>query len=360
MTDPVLPEPLVPAEVDLRGYEFMNLYGDRLFKSETWIAAKPEQKVAMLQLWWHAFAKEIPAASLPDNDQLLTNYAGFGISVSSWKKARTQVLRGFIACSDGRLYHPFIAKVAISAWKSRLADGLRGVKARIGATQKRLGDAKSETDKSHIRNLLQNQEQELSQLMDWSVTADKYAMSQGPKGKERKGDERKGEGLSSKTVAASNNASTVDPPPDARAGSEPAEPEKATLRGAMSKALRDEGVTGATPSHPQIVAWIEAGITIQTLREAIDNARDKKPKPQPIPIAYLVPIVTHLTTPVASGLNGHRKPWYAATWQDIVTKGAEKGLKESDYDNAPAFKSAVMKAHGITAEQAQKAEKEWA
>ena len=31
-----LPEPLVPAEVDLRDYPYIPLYGDRLFNSDTW------------------------------------------------------------------------------------------------------------------------------------------------------------------------------------------------------------------------------------------------------------------------------------------------------------------------------------
>lgn len=111
--------PLVPAEVDLRGYEFMPLYGERLFTSETWLTGAAEAKVAMLRLWWHAYAKEVPAASLPNNDALLAEYAGYGVAIKAWRKVKAQVMRGFIECSDGRLYHENLAVWAIEAWAKR-------------------------------------------------------------------------------------------------------------------------------------------------------------------------------------------------------------------------------------------------
>lgn len=119
MTDDTRPPPLVPAEVDLRGYEFMPLYGDRLLKSQTWIAASAEAKVAALRLWWHAYAHEVPAASLPNNDALLADYAGYGVAVKAWQKIKPQVMGGFVECSDGRLYHRRLADWAIAAWELR-------------------------------------------------------------------------------------------------------------------------------------------------------------------------------------------------------------------------------------------------
>ncbi len=123
-----LPAPLVSADVDLRGYEFMPLYGDRLLGSETWISASPEGKVAAVRLWWRAYAKEIPAASLPDDDKLLAEYAGYGNSRRTWAKLRTQALRGFVKCSDGRLYHEFLAPLAIEAWTIRLSQSAKARK----------------------------------------------------------------------------------------------------------------------------------------------------------------------------------------------------------------------------------------
>lgn len=114
-----LPEPLTPSDCDLRGYEFMPLFGDVLFASATWIAAKPEAKVAALRLWWHSYAKEKPAASLPDDDTLLSDYAGYGVAVQQWRKVKAAALRGWIKCSDGRLYHKTVAEIALESWSGR-------------------------------------------------------------------------------------------------------------------------------------------------------------------------------------------------------------------------------------------------
>lgn len=119
------PAPLVDREVDLRGYDFMPLHGDRLFSSETWIAATPEAKIAALRLWWHAYAKEVPAGSLPDNDQLLADYAGYGVAIKAWKRIRPSALRGWIKCTDGRLYHRFLADVVAEAWEKRIYERQR-------------------------------------------------------------------------------------------------------------------------------------------------------------------------------------------------------------------------------------------
>ena len=76
-----LPAPPVPADVDLRGMPYMQLFGDRLFKSTTWIEARPEARCATLQLYWHAFAHEVPAASLPDHERVLADHAGLSLKV---------------------------------------------------------------------------------------------------------------------------------------------------------------------------------------------------------------------------------------------------------------------------------------
>jgi uncharacterized protein YdaU (DUF1376 family) len=110
---------LTPPDCDLRGFEFMPLFGDRLFTSATWIGAKPDAKIAALRLWWHSYAKEVPAASLPDDDALLSEYAGYGVAVSQWRKVKAAALRGWIKCSDGRLYHKTVAEIALESWSGR-------------------------------------------------------------------------------------------------------------------------------------------------------------------------------------------------------------------------------------------------
>jgi len=118
MTDPLVPPPLVPSGVDLRGMSYMPLFGDRLFKSTTWIEACPEAQVAALRLWWHAFAHEVPAASLPDNERVLADHAG--LPLKAFQRLRPQAMRGWIQCSDGRFYHRVVAEVALEAWSGRV------------------------------------------------------------------------------------------------------------------------------------------------------------------------------------------------------------------------------------------------
>ncbi len=109
-----LPKPPVPAHVDLRDFHFMPLDVVRLMNSETWGLADGWAAKAAVTLWaraWH----QVPAASLPDNDGLLAKWA----DVPDWDAVRGIALRGFVRCSDGRLYHSTIAEKALEAWEKK-------------------------------------------------------------------------------------------------------------------------------------------------------------------------------------------------------------------------------------------------
>nr|WP_249190864.1 DUF1376 domain-containing protein [Burkholderia cenocepacia] len=67
-------------------------------------------------LLWCASWHQVPAASLPDDDVNLAQYAGFGRMVGEWQKAREGALWGWVKCADGRLYHPVVAEKANEAW----------------------------------------------------------------------------------------------------------------------------------------------------------------------------------------------------------------------------------------------------
>lgn len=120
-----LPAPPTPAEADLRGMSYMPFKGDRAFSSTTWIAATAEGRCAALRLWWHAFAKEVPAGSLPDDDRLLAEYAGYGVALKAWAKVKAQAMRGWFKCSDGRLYHTVVAEVVAEVWPERVKHRLQ-------------------------------------------------------------------------------------------------------------------------------------------------------------------------------------------------------------------------------------------
>jgi len=113
-----LPAPLVPAHVDLRGLPYMPLDVNRLRDSQLAISANGEEFRAAVLLWCASW-NQVPAASLPEDDQTLSAYAGFGRDLKGWKKARPGAMRGFLKCTDGRWYHPVVAEKALEAWEER-------------------------------------------------------------------------------------------------------------------------------------------------------------------------------------------------------------------------------------------------
>lgn len=126
-----LPDPMVPAEVDLRGFEFMPLDTTRLLDSDLFALSTGDEFKAAVALWcksWH----QVPAGSLPADPRVLAHLSGAG---ARWAKVRAIALRGWVECSDGRLYHPLIAEKAVDAWESRLKH-----EARREAERKRLAE----------------------------------------------------------------------------------------------------------------------------------------------------------------------------------------------------------------------------
>lgn len=119
MTD--LPAPLTPADCNLQDFAFMPLDVRRLLASETWVLGTGDERSAAMCLWlesWH----QIPAASLPDNQRMLAHLA----QTTKWPKVKEQALRGWVLCSDGRLYHPVVAVKALEAWVEKLLNSISG------------------------------------------------------------------------------------------------------------------------------------------------------------------------------------------------------------------------------------------
>ncbi len=109
-----LPEPLTPPDCNLRGLPFMPLEVQRLLDSDLFILSTGDQFKAAVALWCKSWG-QLPGGSLPDNDLLLEGLSGS----KCWKKVKEVALRGWIKCSDGRLYHPVVAENAVKAWESR-------------------------------------------------------------------------------------------------------------------------------------------------------------------------------------------------------------------------------------------------
>jgi hypothetical protein len=105
--------PLTPANCDLTGLPNLPLNVTRLTNSDLIALTTGDEFKAAVLLWaksWH----QVPAASLPKDDRILARL--IGVSLSEWITVREGALRGFVECSDGRLYHPVVAEMALAAW----------------------------------------------------------------------------------------------------------------------------------------------------------------------------------------------------------------------------------------------------
>ena len=142
-----LPAPLTPRDCDLRGMPFMPLDIVRLFDSDLYALSTGDEFKASLSLWGRSFL-QVPAASLPDDDRILAHLSGAGLG---WKKVKGMALRGWIKCSDGRLYHPVVAEKAKEAWEARL-----GRRARTEAARQARQAARGGSDNPPPSNTRQN------------------------------------------------------------------------------------------------------------------------------------------------------------------------------------------------------------
>lgn len=115
-----LPDPLVPAECDLRGLQWMPYYGAELHDSDFNSSVSDAGYRAAHNLWWACW-HQVPAASLPADDRILTRLADLGRDVKRFKKLKIEALHAFLLCNDGRFYHRFLSKLAIDTFKRQLS-----------------------------------------------------------------------------------------------------------------------------------------------------------------------------------------------------------------------------------------------
>ncbi len=252
-------KPLTPADCDLRAFAFMPLDVVRLRDSDIAALSNGEEFRAAVLLWcasWH----QIPAASLPDDDMILAQLAGFGRVVREWKKVRSGSLRGWILCSDGRLYHPVIAEKAIDAWNRKLEQAWKTECARI---------------KKH------NQRHEENQLT--MPTLEEY-LSQGTKKVCPKGQGENVPDLSTGKRDPIDIDRDIDREiskytPENTRHAFPVKREEGapSPEGLSCKAMIDAGIDpgSVNPSHPKLRALIDAGASPEEFESAAREAVGK-------------------------------------------------------------------------------------
>lgn len=114
-----LPHPLVPSDADLRDFKFIQLDVAALRISDIALLATADEfrsAILLMAESWH----QLPAGSLPSDDAVLANLAGYGRVVSEFQKVKQGAMRGWFLCSDGRFYHPTIGDLVLEAWDRRV------------------------------------------------------------------------------------------------------------------------------------------------------------------------------------------------------------------------------------------------
>lgn len=112
------PDPMVADDVDLRDFAYMPLDVVRFRDSDFAALIDAEGFRAGVLLWcaaWH----QVPCGSLPNDDRVLANLAGYGRSVVEWEKVKEAALHGWVVCSNNRLYHPVVAEKANESWAAK-------------------------------------------------------------------------------------------------------------------------------------------------------------------------------------------------------------------------------------------------
>lgn len=174
----------------------------RLFGSSFHARTTDSEWRAGVTLWLKAW-EQVPAGSLPDDDIELCRLAELARDLKTWKKLKAGAMRGWVLCSDGRLYHPVVAEVVRNAVDAKTAQRDKTVKARIAALQKALEQA-SDTNK---KETLTEEIRKLSQSLSLSQSQKEFLSVTGPvtesKRREEKGREEKRRDIDSSEANAS-------------------------------------------------------------------------------------------------------------------------------------------------------------
>jgi hypothetical protein len=129
----VLPDPPIPSDVNCVGLPYMPLKVGELLESDlAELSSGIEFKAAVL-LWCKSWT-QVPAGSLPHDDRRLAKWSG--VSIEEFELIRPMALRGWIACNDGKIYHPIICDLALAAWKTRKKNSENAIARWAGETRK--------------------------------------------------------------------------------------------------------------------------------------------------------------------------------------------------------------------------------
>ncbi len=326
----------------------------RLRDSDLAAMESPEACWAAVLLWcasWH----QIPAASLPNDDRVLANLAGFGRVVKEWQKVKEGALRGWFECSDGRLYHPVIAEKANEAFSRKLEQAWRTECARIKKHNQRHPDNEQTTP-----TLEEYLSARHSTPRPDSVLKDKPASPEDVPRETPSNRQGEGQGHRDTEVTKGGGNSQSSAPGEA-GQSAPPSGHATTTAADVCKALKAIGLARVNPGNLVLQTLIDAGATLEEFTGAAEDAKGKGK----LDFSYVLGTVKgrredakQMAGKIATGALGVEKPWYI-TASGIEAKAQESGIN-TEGKIIPDYKAALFRQHGITMEMERKALQDFA
>lgn len=342
MTD--LPQPLTPADCDLRGLPYMPLDVIRLLDSDMFAEATGDEFKAAVALWCKSWT-QVPAASLPNKDKVLAHLSG---NAERWKRIKTGAMRGWILCSDDRWYHPVVAEKVLAALPGREEfNSKKSAEAERKSRERDDRKALFEALKGHgivpdwnvsTKVLRGMATQYMSQEPPEHVTDVARDMSQGVTVSKGEG-EKKGEGeLTSKAEGDDGSTEVGVSPPSTRIGE-------------ICRLLRKAGINTGPAALSQHAWPTNPAATNELIETALAIAKQNKPN-STFSVNYLRPIVDELLNPPAAKPSKPKSDDWEWKRSDggIERKGREMGMfargGESHRDFAGRIDDEIRKRKG--------------
>ncbi|WP_186257812.1 DUF1376 domain-containing protein [Burkholderia gladioli] len=351
-----LPNPLTPADCNLRDFPFMPIEVKRLLTSETWVLGNGDERAAAITLWlesWH----QIPAASLPADDRMLGHLS----QAKSWRRVKEHVLRGWVKCADGRLYHPVAAEKVLEAWLSKLTSSLSGsvgnakrwgieidtvaVRAQVVEAARLLKDVAPQSEwlrKKQVKDIVSESARDPGPIAPRSP--DESPPDSPPESPPESPPDRKREGEGEGDVndkhsgGGTAQAVTREDAPNAAAA-------------AFVEILRSSGVPVAD-ADDRIAAWPGRGFTPDDLRIAVATGRKRREdekSDQPLNVGLLDRLLGDVlaarTAAASPGKPADDGVWYHS-FSGIVAFGKGLGVTPREGEHPLEFKLRVFRAAG--------------
>lgn len=335
-------EPLVPAEVDLRGLPWMRLDTSRLLDSDLFALSTGDEFKAAVALWCKSWAQQ-PGGSLPNDDRILAHLSGAG---TRWKKVKAMAMRGWVACDDGRLYHPVVAEQVIAAWEERVE-----YRAQVDSANER--KRKEREERAAMFDLLKGAGFDLAWNTSTSVLRDKCRDLSRDESRQpvtpvtvtvtaKTGEGRDGTGSITPERLSHTAPSAAEWVRDGvfegHSDPKPAPPNPASPH---AIALNARGHR-CTAINPELVAFVEAGGTVEHLTQVMDL-----PECEGKPVGYVMAIARRelaekpkaITTTARAGPNGTAPSKTLTAIQTL--QGMKRGNLDSRRDSGRADEAAL-------------------